>query len=87
MSQYNSFLYLYSQKSFVTQVYIYIFSVQLQVEEVTSAMKENINKLFDRGNNLDSLNIRSESLRSASDSFASSAGRLRKTLWLSLIHI
>lgn len=54
---------------------ILICSVKLQVEEVTNVMKENVNKLFVRGDRLDELNERSENLRSASDEFHSASSR------------
>ncbi|XP_057373050.1 vesicle-associated membrane protein 8-like [Daphnia carinata] len=55
--------------------------VKSQVEEVTNVMKENVHKLFARGDQLDDLNERSENLRSASDEFHSASSRLRKTMW------
>nr|CAH0098425.1 unnamed protein product [Daphnia galeata] len=55
--------------------------VKSQVEEVTNVMKENVHKLFARGDQLDELNERSENLRSASDEFHSASSRLRKTMW------
>ncbi|EFX72638.1 hypothetical protein DAPPUDRAFT_308102 [Daphnia pulex] len=55
--------------------------VKSQVEEVTNVMKENVHKLFARGDQLDELNERSENLRSASDEFHTASSRLRKTMW------
>lgn len=49
--------------------------VKQQVEEVTNIMKENVNKLFVRGDHLDELNERSENLRSAADDFHSASSR------------
>lgn len=49
--------------------------VQQQVAEVTTIMKENVNKLFVRGDRLDELNERSENLRSAADEFHSASAR------------
>ena len=50
-------------------------SVRLQVEEVTNIMKENVNKMFVRGDQLEDLNERSENLRTASDGFYSASSR------------
>ena len=54
----------------------FICSVKAQVEEVTSVMRENVNKLFARGDQLSELNERSENLRSVSDEFYSASSRL-----------
>ena len=59
----------------LTQYFCIICSVKSQVEEVTNVMKENVNKLFARGECLDELNERSENLRSASDEFHSASAR------------
>jgi len=56
-------------------------------------MKENVNKLFVRGDHLDELNERSENLRSAADDFHSASSRFllythcATVLFLSLILI
>jgi len=55
--------------------------VKLQVEEITTIMKENVNKLFTRGDRLEDLDARSENLRSASSDFHTASSRLRKNLW------
>jgi len=55
--------------------------VKLQVEEITNIMKENVNKLFARGDRLEDLDARSENLRSASSDFHAASSRLRKNLW------
>ena len=54
----------------------FICSVKAQVDEVTSVMRENVNKLFARGDQLSELNERSENLRSVSDEFYSASSRL-----------
>ncbi len=56
--------------------------MKAQVEEVTSVMKENVNKLFARGDQLSELNERSENLRSVSDEFYSASSRLSFQLHL-----
>ena len=50
--------------------------MKAQVDEVTSVMRENVNKLFARGDQLSELNERSENLRSVSDEFYSASSRL-----------
>ena len=50
-------------------------SVKLQVEEITNIMKENVNKLFARGDRLEDLDARSENLRSASSDFHAASSR------------
>ena len=54
----------------------FICSVKAQVDEVTSVMRENVNKLFARGDQLSELNERSENVRSVSDEFYSASSRL-----------
>jgi vesicle-associated membrane protein 4 len=53
----------------------FLHSVKSQVEDVTNVMKENVHKLFARGDQLDELNERSENLRSASDEFQTASSR------------
>ena len=50
--------------------------MKAQVDEVTSVMRENVNKLFARGDQLSELNERSENVRSVSDEFYSASSRL-----------
>jgi vesicle-associated membrane protein 7 len=54
--------------------------METQVEEVTGVMRQNINKVVDRGENLDNLTERSDLLAHASTDFRVSATKLRKKL-------
>lgn len=52
-----------------------------QVNEVIGDMKINIDKVVDRGQNLNDLNDRSESLGVAGDLFSKRSRNLRKSMW------
>jgi vesicle-associated membrane protein 4 len=55
--------------------------VQGQVDEVVDIMRNNVNKVMDRGEQLDSLQSRTEDLQNASAQFRTDAGRVRKQMW------
>ncbi|XP_076043586.1 vesicle-associated membrane protein 4-like isoform X1 [Oratosquilla oratoria] len=55
--------------------------VQVQIAEVTDVMRSNVGRLLDRGERLDQLQDRSETLASTSDNFRTSATRLRRNMW------
>lgn len=57
------------------------FSVQAQISGVTDAMRDNVGRLLERGDQLDQLSARSEHLSSTADSFRTSAVRLRRNVW------
>ena len=59
-----------------------IAKLQNQVKEVVDEMKINIEKVIDRGQNLDDLNDRSEQLGAAGDLFSKRARNLKKSMWL-----
>lgn len=54
--------------------------MELQVEEVTGVMRQNIDKVVHRGENLDNLTERSDLLAHASTDFRQNATKLRKKL-------
>jgi vesicle-associated membrane protein 4 len=56
--------------------------VQSQVKEVLGDMRINVQKIVDRGQNLDELNDRSEELGVTADTFSRRAKGLRKSMWL-----
>jgi vesicle-associated membrane protein 4 len=56
--------------------------LQSQVKDVIDDMKINIEKVVDRGNNLNDLNDRSEQLGAAGDLFSKRSRNLRKSMWL-----
>lgn len=56
--------------------------MELQVEEVTGVMRQNIDKVIHRGENLDNITERSDLLAHASTDFRQSATKLRKKLCL-----
>jgi vesicle-associated membrane protein 4 len=56
--------------------------LQGQVKDVIDDMKINIEKVVDRGNNLNDLNDRSEQLGAAGDLFSKRSRNLRKSMWL-----
>lgn len=53
-----------------------------QVNEVIGDMKVNIEKVVDRGQNLNALNDRSEQLTMSGDLFSKRARNMRKSMWL-----
>ncbi|RNA33871.1 vesicle-associated membrane 4 [Brachionus plicatilis] len=56
--------------------------LQSQVNDVIDGMKVNIEKVVERGQNLEALNERSESLSVSGDLFSKRAKNLRKHMWL-----
>ncbi|XP_018020121.1 vesicle-associated membrane protein 4-like [Hyalella azteca] len=55
--------------------------VQAQVSEVTSAMRDNVGRLLERGDQLEELSARSDHLATTADSFRNSSVRLRRNMW------
>ena len=56
--------------------------LQNQVDDVVDTMKINIEKVVDRGQNLNELNDRSENLVTSGDLFSKRSRNLRKSMWL-----
>ncbi|KAL4219314.1 Vesicle membrane receptor protein (v-SNARE) [Mactra antiquata] len=52
-----------------------------QVDEVVDVMRDNVTKVIDRGDRLEDLQDKSDSLASNSDMFRSRAKALHKTMW------
>uniref|UniRef100_A0A3P9KH98 V-SNARE coiled-coil homology domain-containing protein n=1 Tax=Oryzias latipes TaxID=8090 RepID=A0A3P9KH98_ORYLA len=57
------------------------FSVQSQVDEVIDVMQENISKVIERGERLDDLQDKSESLSDNASAFSSRAKQLHRRMW------
>lgn len=57
-------------------------TLQNQVNDVIDDMKINIEKVVDRGQNLNDLNDRSDQLGIAGDLFSKRSRNLRKSMWL-----
>ncbi|KAM4640849.1 vesicle-associated membrane protein 4 [Discoglossus pictus] len=55
--------------------------VQYQVDEVIDVMQENITKVIERGERLDELQDKSESLSDNATAFSSRARQLRRQMW------
>ncbi|CAL1537815.1 unnamed protein product [Lymnaea stagnalis] len=55
--------------------------LQGQVDEVVDIMKSNVNKVIERGDRLEDLQDKSESLSSHSDMFRTRAKSLHKNMW------
>ncbi|XP_066947734.1 vesicle-associated membrane protein 4-like isoform X1 [Macrobrachium rosenbergii] len=55
--------------------------VRVQIAEVTDVMRDNVGRLLERGDQLDTLQDRSENLATTSDQFLTSATRLRRNMW------
>ena len=58
-----------------------MFSVKVQIAEVTDAMRDNVGRLLERGEHLDDLHERSEGLSATSDQFRVTSQRLRRRMW------
>ena len=52
-----------------------------QVDQVVDVMRSNVNKVLERDVKLGELDARAENLEAASNSFATSAKRVRKKMW------
>ncbi|KAL6624293.1 synaptobrevin [Neocallimastix sp. 'constans'] len=55
--------------------------VQQQVDEVVGIMQDNIQKVMDRGERLDTLQVKTEDLQQQSSNFKRGANRVRKQMW------
>uniref|UniRef100_A0A3Q3FDF8 Vesicle-associated membrane protein 4 n=1 Tax=Labrus bergylta TaxID=56723 RepID=A0A3Q3FDF8_9LABR len=55
--------------------------VQSQVDEVIDVMQENISKVIERGERLDDLQDKSESLSDNASAFSSRAKQLHRRMW------
>ncbi|KAJ1568582.1 hypothetical protein HK405_000298 [Cladochytrium tenue] len=55
--------------------------VQAQVDEVMNIMHDNINKAMQRGEELESLNTKTEDLQNSSLQFKKGANEVRKQMW------
>ncbi|KAK4295721.1 hypothetical protein Pmani_031748 [Petrolisthes manimaculis] len=55
--------------------------VRVQIAEVTDAMRDNVGRLLERGDQLDQLQDQSQGLATSSDQFRTSATRLRRNAW------
>lgn len=55
--------------------------VQKEVDDVVGIMHENINKVMDRGEKLDSLQTKTEDLQQGALQFKRGASRVRKQMW------
>ena len=55
--------------------------VQKEVDEVVGIMNENINKVMERGEKLDSLQMKTEDLQQGALQFKRGATRVRKQMW------
>ncbi|KAK9764941.1 Vesicle membrane receptor protein (v-SNARE) [Basidiobolus ranarum] len=55
--------------------------VQQQVDDVVNIMQENVNRVMERGERLDTLNDKAEDLESGALQFRRGANRVRKNMW------
>lgn len=56
-------------------------TVQREVDEVVGVMQNNIQKVMDRGEKLDTLQNKSEDLQNSSLQFKRGANQVRKEMW------
>ena len=71
-----------SDKIITTKSDIKLSKLKNQVNDVIGDMKINIEKVIDRGQNLNELNDRSDQLGAAGDLFSKRSRNLRKSMWL-----
>ncbi|KAJ3223416.1 SNAP receptor, synaptobrevin, partial [Clydaea vesicula] len=55
--------------------------VQNQVDEVVGIMQDNISKVMQRGEQLDTLQNKTDDLQNSSQQFKKGASRVRKQMW------
>ncbi|WFD29761.1 synaptobrevin [Malassezia sp. CBS 17886] len=55
--------------------------IQAQIDETVGVMRENISKVNDRGENLDSLQDKTDNLAISAQGFRRGANRMRKQMW------
>lgn len=55
--------------------------IQAQIEETVGVMRDNINKVHERGENLNSLQDKTDNLSVSAQGFRRGANRVRKQMW------
>ncbi|PKI83302.1 hypothetical protein MVES_002832 [Malassezia vespertilionis] len=55
--------------------------IQAQIDETVGVMRDNINKVNERGENLDSLQDKTDNLSVSAQGFRRGANRVRKRMW------
>lgn len=58
-----------------------ITATRAEVEAVTNVMKENVNKVIDRGDNLGDISQRAQDLEHGATEFTSRANQLKRKYW------
>ncbi|KAL0636089.1 Vesicle membrane receptor protein (v-SNARE) [Maublancomyces gigas] len=56
-------------------------AIQAQIDDTVGIMRENINKVADRGARLDSLQDKTDNLANSAQGFRRGANRVRKQMW------
>lgn len=56
-------------------------AIQAQIDDTVGIMRENINKVADRGARLDSLQDKTDNLAQSAQGFRRGANRVRKQMW------
>ncbi|KAG5355606.1 Synaptobrevin-like protein 2 [Yarrowia sp. C11] len=57
-------------------------AIQAQIDDTVGIMRENINKVAERGERLDSLQDKTDNLAVSAQGFRRGANRVRKQMWL-----
>lgn len=57
-------------------------AIQAQIDDTVGIMRENINKVAERGERLDSLQDKTDNLAVSAQGFRRGANRVRKAMWL-----
>ncbi|XP_014222119.1 synaptobrevin homolog 1-like isoform X2 [Trichogramma pretiosum] len=59
-----------------------ISSVRIQIKEVTDVMRDNVQRVMERGDRLEDLQLASDRLTSAGDEFREAAKRAQRRAWM-----
>ena len=58
------------------------FSVRIQIKEVTDVMRDNVQKVMERGERLEDLQVASDRLSSAGNEFREAARKAQRRAWM-----
>ena len=59
-----------------------IAETEKNIDETSALLKQNVNKVMERGERLENISERSENLQRSSNTFRMHSTRLRRTMWL-----
>ena len=80
LDRYKLHFKIFTESSWI--IYIFFQSVRIQIREVTDVMRENVEKVMERGERLEDLQLASDRLNVAGTEFRNSARKARYDGWL-----